>query len=304
MNKLVKFENTPIDIQVIDGTPMFELYAVGMALGQIKKNSAGALYPAKDRIDKNAEKAEIKPCVRNVHKYITESQIYDLMLETRTDKCRAFRKWLTNEVLPEINKTGSYTMPKQENKQLEIYNYFDKKYKGEPVLSSMDVSHFTNINYSVVDWYARSYLNKGTDYYYLKEDELRAFKEENPQVSKLARAVVIFTQSGFDKLCKAYNIKGDTPELFIEDKHPIEPKKKKTEYCLILSNNFVQEEIERIKNYLVAVSVAIDRCNMHNIKVEEMAVRRKCLEDITRELESRVSIMVHTKLSTTTEYKF
>lgn len=36
MNKIVKFEDTIIDVQIIDGTPMFELYAVGMALGQIR----------------------------------------------------------------------------------------------------------------------------------------------------------------------------------------------------------------------------------------------------------------------------
>ena len=51
LNKLIKFENTPIEVQIINGVPMFELYAVGMALGQIKKNSAGTEYPAKDRID-------------------------------------------------------------------------------------------------------------------------------------------------------------------------------------------------------------------------------------------------------------
>jgi len=70
MNKIMKFENTPINIQIINGIPMFELYSVGMALGQVKKNSKGTIYPAKDRIDKNAENAEIQPCVRNVHKYI------------------------------------------------------------------------------------------------------------------------------------------------------------------------------------------------------------------------------------------
>ena len=98
MKKLMRFENSDVQMVQIDGVWYFELYSVGMALGQIKKNAKGVIYPAKDRIDKNAENAEIKPCVRNVHKYITEEQLYDLMLETRTDKCRVFRKWLTNEV--------------------------------------------------------------------------------------------------------------------------------------------------------------------------------------------------------------
>ena len=77
MNKIVKFENTAIDVQIIDGTPMFELYAVGMALGQLK-TAKGKNYARKDRIDENVKSAEIQPVVRNGQPYITESQIYDI----------------------------------------------------------------------------------------------------------------------------------------------------------------------------------------------------------------------------------
>lgn len=42
MNKVVKFEDTIIDMQIIDGTPMFELYAVGMALGYARSNGKSA----------------------------------------------------------------------------------------------------------------------------------------------------------------------------------------------------------------------------------------------------------------------
>ena len=38
MNKIMKFENTPIDVQVINGVPMLELYSVGMALGYARSN--------------------------------------------------------------------------------------------------------------------------------------------------------------------------------------------------------------------------------------------------------------------------
>ena len=63
MNKIVKFEDTIIDVQIIDGTPMFELYTVGMALGYARSNGKSAgehgvhpenkvLFPYKSRIDK------------------------------------------------------------------------------------------------------------------------------------------------------------------------------------------------------------------------------------------------------------
>lgn len=120
------------------------------------------------------------------------------------------------EVLPTIRKTGTYSMPKQE-KQLTFYEYFDKTYKGEPVLSSMDVSNFTSINCATCYYYARKHLKNGTDYYCLKGSELQRYKLENPKVSRLSSAVVLFTWHGFNKICKAYGIETETPKLFIED---------------------------------------------------------------------------------------
>lgn len=140
---------------------------------------------------------------------ITESG-YLMLAKSFTDEL----SWTVQRQL--VNSYFKYKETKKE-KQLALYNYFDKRYKGEAVLSSADVSHFTDINYSVVDWYARTYLTKGTDYYYLNGEELRNYKQENPQVSRLSSAVVVFTQSGFNKLCKAYGIEIETPELFVTE---------------------------------------------------------------------------------------
>ena len=108
MNKIMKFDNTNINIIEENGEPLFEIYSTGMALGQVKKNARGVLYPRKDRIEENLKNADIQPCVRNGHRYISESQLYDLMLEVKTDRVKPFRKWVTSEVLPTIRKTGGY----------------------------------------------------------------------------------------------------------------------------------------------------------------------------------------------------
>lgn len=302
MNKIVKFENTAIDVQIIDGTPMFELYAVGMALGQIKKNSKGVSYARKDRIDENVKSAEIQPCVHNGHKYITESQIYDLMLETKTDKCRAFRKWLTNEVLPELNRTGSYTIPKQEDKQLtfEEYNYFDKKYNGEYVLSTMDVSALTNINTTTISWYARAHLNGGVDYYFISGDKLREFKTENPKVSKLASGLTVFTKSGFEKICRAYNIKVDTPKVFIEEKK----EKPAKEYAVVIGNPRIKFMIETVRKHMTAIDVLLEKYYRHNIEMSEMHALQRTLERMGLELGAEVANIACEKVGTTTTYKF
>ncbi len=301
MNKIVKFEDTIIDVQIIDGTPMFELYAVGMALGQIR-TAKGKNYAAKDRIDKNVKNAEIQPVVRNAQLYITESQIYDLMLETKTDKCRTFRKWLTNEVLPELNRTGSYTMPKQEDKQLtfEEYNYFDKKYNGEYVLSTMDVSALTNINTTTISWYARAHLNGGVDYYFISGDKLRAFKTENPKVSKLASGLTVFTKSGFEKICRAYNIKVDTPKVFIEEKK----EKPAKEYAVVIGNPRIKFMIETVRKHMTAIDVLLEKYYRHNIEMSEMHALQRTLERMGLELGAEVANIACEKVGTTTTYKF
>lgn len=301
MNKIVKFEDTIIDVQIIGGTPMFELYAVGMALGQIR-TAKGKNYAAKDRIDKNVKNAEIQPVVRNAQLYITESQIYDLMLETKTDKCRTFRKWLTNEVLPELNRTGSYTMPKQEDKQLtfEEYNYFDKKYNGEYVLSTMDVSALTNINTTTISWYARAHLNGGVDYYFISGDKLRAFKTENPKVSKLASGLTVFTKSGFEKICRAYNIKVDTPKVFIEEKK----EKPAKEYAVVIGNPRIKFMIETVRKHMTAIDVLLEKYYRHNIEMSEMHALQRTLERMGLELGAEVANIACEKVGTTTTYKF
>ena len=113
MNEIKIFEGTQVHIIEKDGEPMFEVYSTGMALGQVKFNSVGTAYPRKDRIDENLKNAEIIPCVHNGHSYITEEQLYDLMLEMKTDKVKPFRKWVTSEVLPSLRKYGKYSMVKK-----------------------------------------------------------------------------------------------------------------------------------------------------------------------------------------------
>ena len=44
----------------------------------------------------------------NGMKFINESGLYDLILESKKPEAKAFRRWVTSEVLPSIRKTGSY----------------------------------------------------------------------------------------------------------------------------------------------------------------------------------------------------
>ena len=50
---------------------------------------------------------------------ITEDALYDLILESKAKNARKFRKWITQEVLPQIRKTGGY-IPIQEDEPNEL----------------------------------------------------------------------------------------------------------------------------------------------------------------------------------------
>ena len=111
------FEGTPVEIIVSEnGEPLFELYSTGMALGYVTSNG----YAYKDRINKVLKNGDIKAFSHGVKKYLTESMLYDFMFEAKTDKCKSFRKWVTNEVLPTIRKTGGYV----NNAEKFTENYF------------------------------------------------------------------------------------------------------------------------------------------------------------------------------------
>lgn len=51
--------------------------------------------------------------------FITEPQLYFLMMRSRSDKAKPFRQWVVNDVLPSIRKTGKYEAPKSEALSVE-----------------------------------------------------------------------------------------------------------------------------------------------------------------------------------------
>lgn len=43
--------------------------------------------------------------------FVNEDGLYDAILDSRKSEARAYRKWITGEVLPSIRKTGGYSVP-------------------------------------------------------------------------------------------------------------------------------------------------------------------------------------------------
>jgi prophage antirepressor-like protein len=105
-----------------ENEPLFEKYGVGVALGYIKI-SKGKQYARKDRIDSTILNAGIEPVVQDGQLYLSEEMIYDFMFEAKTDGCKQFRKWLSQEVLPSLRKYGVYQSDEEISQDYLKYNY-------------------------------------------------------------------------------------------------------------------------------------------------------------------------------------
>lgn len=108
MNELTVFRNEKfgtVRTTVVDGEPWFVGKDVAAALGY--KNPNVALQDNVDAIDKGVTKVTTPGGMQDAT-IINESGLYCLVFGSRLESAKAFRRWITSEVIPSIRKTGGY----------------------------------------------------------------------------------------------------------------------------------------------------------------------------------------------------
>ena len=75
--------------------------------------------------------------------FITEPQLYFVMMRSRSEQAKPFRQWVVNEVLPSIRKTGKYEVKKEgmlTRDQLDMYSLVLEKagIQGNQLALSLD----------------------------------------------------------------------------------------------------------------------------------------------------------------------
>lgn len=108
MNDLQIFENPEfgsVRTVEIDGTPWLVGADVATALGY--KNPRKALADHIEPEDKGVTKRDTPGGEQEIL-IINESGLYSLILSSKMPKAKAFKHWVTSEVLPTIHKTGAY----------------------------------------------------------------------------------------------------------------------------------------------------------------------------------------------------
>lgn len=120
-NTMVKiFENEQFGqmrTTVRDDTIWFVGKDVARALGYEKPTDA--VRKKVDEDDRGVSKIET-PSGTQEMTIINESGLYSLVLSSKLPTAKAFKRWITSEVIPSIRKTGGYIMGQEEMSDIEL----------------------------------------------------------------------------------------------------------------------------------------------------------------------------------------
>ena len=113
--QVFNFKNQQVDIIIIDGEPHFIGKQVCDILGYT--NSRKALADHVDAEDKGVTKRYTPGGMQDTT-IINESGLYSLILGSKLESAKEFKRWVTSEVLPSIRKTGKYEVPNTIDKMI------------------------------------------------------------------------------------------------------------------------------------------------------------------------------------------
>lgn len=222
MNDLTTFTNPEfgqVHTVEIDGTPWLVGKDVAMALGY--KNPTKAIIAHVDDEDKQLEmlpqEAEAQngtlPSGSTKTALINESGLYSLILSSKMPKAKAFKRWVTSEVLPAIRKTGAYEsfQAQQHIEQLEATNTRLNaaiQAVGTAKQQLADVISLRNDFIKHRDNYKARYMQAKTDYSKicdsLRQAEGLVAKAQADLDSRIDQlSIIAFGLPGFDEIMNA-----------------------------------------------------------------------------------------------------
>lgn len=221
MNDLTTFTNPEfgqVRTVEIDGTPRLVGKDVAVALGY--KNPGKAIIAHVDEEDKRLEmllqetdsqNGNASPASKTA--LINESGLYSLILSSKMPKAKAFKRWVTSEVLPAIRKNGAYEsfQAQQHIEQLETTNSRLNaaiQAVGTAKQQLADVISLRNDFIKHRDNYKARYMQAKTDYSRicdsLRQAEGLVAKAQADLDSRIDQlSIIAFGLPGFDEIMNA-----------------------------------------------------------------------------------------------------
>ena len=223
MNDLTTFTNPEfgqVRTVEIDGTPWLVGKDVATALGYAKPQNAISRHV--DPEDQKVAPIQGTPGGEQEMLIINESGLYSLILSSKMPKAKAFKHWVTSEVLPAIHKTGAYEsfQAKQHIEQLEATNTRLNaaiQAVGSAKAELADVINLRNDFIKHRDNYKARYMQAKTDYGKicdnLRQAESLVQRAQATLDSRIDQlSIVAFGLPGFDEIM-ADALAGRSPEV-------------------------------------------------------------------------------------------
>ncbi|MGV3152698.1 phage antirepressor [Sarcina ventriculi] len=113
MNNLMIFENKEVEVFEFEGKVLFNPYHVGECLNIKDTTVRDALSKMNDKkkiiiTNSDVVSNDFRKLNNRGEAFITESGVYDLIFRSKKIEALRFKDWITDEVLPNIRKTGGY----------------------------------------------------------------------------------------------------------------------------------------------------------------------------------------------------
>lgn len=186
---------------------------------------------------------------------VNEYGLYNLVLSSRKPEAKAFKRWITHEVIPAIRKTGKYAVEQQALIE-EPTKPTLKYYGGIPVITIDDFVNLTGVKKSTVYFMmkAKCSLAEEKDYYILTGERLKKFKQDNKDALRsTVSTITVLTESGVIKLCKGF--KTMCKENIFLVKENAAPKMIE---CIKISAED-RANIKKIRKYLNALDIMTEK---------------------------------------------
>lgn len=110
MSSIIPFEysGTPVRVVERDGEPWFVAQDVCGILG-IRTDTVPVILEEDEHSKTDPDSIGVKANAPHGITLVSEPGLYSLILRSRKQEAKAFKRWITHEVIPQIRKTGSYT---------------------------------------------------------------------------------------------------------------------------------------------------------------------------------------------------
>ncbi len=250
MNKIEIFKNKEfgeIRTVTIDGEPWFVAKDISDALGY---RMASDMTRRIDADDKGTHLMSTPNGNQNMS-IINESGLYTAILSSKLESAKKFKRWVTNEVLPTLRKTGGYI----NNVDLMVNTYFSDIPDEQKILVKGLMTNITALQ------------NKNT--VLNNENDLLAQKNlewaDRPLINSLVRAYASFIGNNFGKAWNDFK-----KELLY--KHGINLNSRITNYLNTSGKKTKPKTLDMLDDSELpnAISTIVSMCRENEIDIDNL----------------------------------